>query len=50
MKKLTVTLCLTLAVLLGSEMRGSDLSPYPEDNDQINNLSEIRVLEPEPLP
>ena len=31
MKKLTATICLTLAVLLGGEVRGSDLPPCPSD-------------------
>ena len=32
MKKLTATICLTIAVLLGSaEVRGSDLPPCPSD-------------------
>ena len=31
MRKLTTTICLTLAVLLGGEVRGSDLPPCPSD-------------------
>ena len=31
MRKLTATPCLTIAVLLGSEVRGSDLPPCPSD-------------------
>ena len=34
-RKLTATLCLTFAVLLGSEVRGSDLPPCPSDQTKL---------------
>ena len=41
MRKLAATLCLTLAVLLGSEVRGSDLPVCEGSPKEINNLGEI---------
>ena len=41
MRKLTATLCLTIAVLLGSEVRGSDLPECEDSPKEIPSLSYV---------